>query len=69
MMGPSVLDGGKAATHPWIHSLVPEVLNSLARNIGNAAELDPTADVAAQGAAALVLDHFLSPRPSVLLMD
>ena len=25
--------------------------------------------VAAQGAAALVLDHFLSPRPSVLLMD
>ena len=25
--------------------------------------------VAAQGAAALVLDHYLSPRPSVLLMD
>ena len=25
--------------------------------------------VAAQGAAALVLDHFLSPRPSVLMMD
>lgn len=26
-------------------------------------------DVAAQGAAALVLDHFYSPRPSVLLME
>lgn len=25
--------------------------------------------VAAQGAAALVPDHFLSPRPAVLLMD
>jgi hypothetical protein len=25
--------------------------------------------VAAQGAAALVLDHFLSPRASVLMMD